>query len=189
MKYLYDLFRYSSRSRPRSSRSPLSGRRLSRLRRRVTSMCARGRELLVYRDRAQRRESEHRSAGLVHRYAGRPYADRYNSDSWKAKRIARGSPVIVWIGSASGRRLSAKRRSSATHRFTSDDRGDSEKYWLARMGLFGPKRAKFDSGQIITIRISPERDLPEGFQSQPGTPAPGLVRRGRQRPNPLTPFP
>src|SRR5258707_12561704 len=25
-----------------------------------------------------------------------------NSDSWKAKRIARGSPVIVWIGSASG---------------------------------------------------------------------------------------
>src|SRR5713226_5480958 len=25
-----------------------------------------------------------------------------NSDSWKAKRIARGSPVIVWIGSATG---------------------------------------------------------------------------------------
>ena len=25
-----------------------------------------------------------------------------NTDSWKAKRIARGSPVIVWIGSASG---------------------------------------------------------------------------------------
>ena len=48
------------------------------------------------------------------------------------------------------------------------------KYWLAWMGLFGPKRARFDSGQIITIRISPERDLPDGFQSQPGTSAPVL---------------
>jgi len=25
-----------------------------------------------------------------------------NSDSWKAKRIKRGSPVIVWLGSATG---------------------------------------------------------------------------------------
>ena len=49
-----------------------------------------------------------------------------------------------------------------------------QKYWLAWLGLFGPKRAKFDSGQIITIRITPARDLPEGFQSQPGTPAPLL---------------
>ena len=49
-----------------------------------------------------------------------------------------------------------------------------EKYILARMGFFGPKRAKFDGGQIVTIRISPVRDLPNGFASSPGTPAPKL---------------
>ena len=50
----------------------------------------------------------------------------------------------------------------------------SEKYFLARIGFFGPKRAKFDDGQIVTIRISPVRDLPDGFASSPGTPAPKL---------------
>ncbi len=47
-----------------------------------------------------------------------------------------------------------------------------KKYLLARIGLFNPKRAEFDAGRIVTIRVSPERDLPEGFQSQPGAPAP-----------------
>ena len=51
------------------------------------------------------------------------------------------------------------------------------KYFLARVGFFGPKRAKFDDGQIVTIRISPVRNLPEGFASSPGTPAPKLDER------------
>lgn len=101
-----------------------------------------------------------------------------NSDSWKAKRIARGSPVIVWIGTADGPAFIGKAeiiRDPAVQ----DQMIEAipKKYWLARMGLFGPKRAKFDAGQIITIRISPERDLPEGFQSQPGTPAPALSEK------------
>ena len=52
-----------------------------------------------------------------------------------------------------------------------------KKYFLARIGLFGPKRAKFESGKIVTIRISPERDLPQGYASQPGTPAPPLEEK------------
>jgi hypothetical protein len=48
------------------------------------------------------------------------------------------------------------------------------KYWLAWLGLFGPKRERFDSGQIVTIRILPERDLSEDFVSAPGTKAPTL---------------
>ncbi|HJY84447.1 MAG TPA: hypothetical protein VKK81_25625 [Candidatus Binatia bacterium] len=52
-----------------------------------------------------------------------------------------------------------------------------QKYFLARLGLFGPKRAKFDAGQIATMRISLERALPEGFQSQPGAPAPALEEK------------
>ena len=102
-----------------------------------------------------------------------------NSDSWKAKRIARGSPVIVWIGSATGPAFIGKAEIVADPQ-VHDQMIEAipRKYWLARMGLFGPKRAKFDSGQIITIRISPERDLPDGFQSQPGTPAPGISEKG-----------
>src|SRR5713101_5929582 len=108
-----------------------------------------------------------------------------NTDSWKAKRIARGSPVIVGIGSRGGPAFIGKAE------FIRDREVQNQmieaiprKYWLARMGLFGPKRVKFDAGQIITIRISPERDLAEGFQSQPGTPAPALSEKAVRQPNP-----
>ncbi|MGC2306443.1 pyridoxamine 5'-phosphate oxidase family protein [Candidatus Binatus sp.] len=100
-----------------------------------------------------------------------------NSDSWKAKRIKRGSPVLIWLGSTTGPAFIGKAE-------IIDDKAiqDSmiekipEKYFLARIGFFGPKRAKFDDGQIITIRISPVRDLPDGFVSSPGTPAPLLAK-------------
>jgi general stress protein 26 len=98
-----------------------------------------------------------------------------NRDSWKAKRIARGSPVIVWIGSSSGPAFIGKAQIVADPAVQNEMiEAIPKKYWLAKMGLFGPKREKFDSGEIVTIRISPERDLPEGFQSQPGTAAPPL---------------
>jgi hypothetical protein len=98
-----------------------------------------------------------------------------NTDSWKAKRIGRGSPVLVWIGSRTGPAFIGKAEFIRDHA-VQDEMIEAipNKYWLARLGLFGPKRARFDSGQIITIRITPERDLPDGFQSQPGTPAPAL---------------
>jgi hypothetical protein len=35
----------------------------------------------------------------------------------------------------------------------------------------------FDQGKILPIVITPVRDLPDGFKSQPGTPAPGLERK------------
>ena len=98
-----------------------------------------------------------------------------NSDSWKAKRIKRGSPVLVWLGSATGPAFIGKAE-------IIDDKAiqDSmiekipEKYFLARIGFFGPKRAKFDDGRVVTIRITPVRYLPDGFASSPGTPAPKL---------------
>jgi hypothetical protein len=98
-----------------------------------------------------------------------------NSDSWKAKRLRRGSPFLVWIGSRTGPAFIGKAE------FVNDPGVQDEmiaaipkKYWLAWFGLFGPKRDRFDSGKVVTIRISPQRDLSEGFQSQPGTPAPTL---------------
>jgi hypothetical protein len=98
--------------------------------------------------------------------------------SWKAKRIKRGSPVIVWIGSRTGPAFIGKAE-LIDDTAVQDEMIEQipKKYFLARIGLFGPKRAKFESGQIVTIRISPERDLPPAYASQPGTPAPPLEER------------
>jgi general stress protein 26 len=98
--------------------------------------------------------------------------------SWKAKRIQRGSPVIVWIGSRTGPAFIGKAE-LIDDKAVQDEMIEQipKKYFLARIGFFGPKRAKFESGQIVTIRISPERDLPQGYSSQPGTPAPPLEER------------
>ena len=98
-----------------------------------------------------------------------------NSDSWKAKRIKRGSPVLVWLGSETGPAFVGKAE-IVQDKAIQDSMIEKipEKYTLARVGFFGPKRAKFDSGEVITIRISPVRDLPDGFTSSPGTPAPKL---------------
>jgi PPOX class probable F420-dependent enzyme len=105
-----------------------------------------------------------------------------NTKSWKARRIRRGSPVLVWIGARTGPAFIGKAE------FVEDKAVQDQmikqipkKYFLARIGLFGPKRAKFDVGQIGTMRISPERDLPEGFQSQPGAPAPALEEKPKSR--------
>ena len=99
-----------------------------------------------------------------------------NTDSWKAKRVRRGSPVIVWMGSRTGPAFVGKAEFE-TDRSVQDQMIERipEKYLLARLGLFGPKRANFDSGKITTIRITPERPLPAGFKSEPGAPAPAVL--------------
>ncbi len=95
--------------------------------------------------------------------------------SWKAKRIRRGSPALVWIGSPTGPAFIGK--AEIVEDKTLQDEvfaGYPRKYLLARIGYARPTRAKLDSGRIIVIRISPARDLPDGFQSAPGTPAPAV---------------
>ena len=96
-----------------------------------------------------------------------------NSNSWKSRRIRRGSPVLVWIGSRNGPAFVGKAEfvnDAATHDYMIEQ--IPKKYWLAWMGFFGPKREKFDSGAIVTIRIAIESDLADGFASQPGSRAP-----------------
>jgi hypothetical protein len=100
--------------------------------------------------------------------------------SWKAKRIKRGSPALIWIGSRTGPALIA--RAEIVTDKTLQDQVIAEypkKYLLARIGFARPSRAKLDSGQIVVIRISPARDLPDGFQSAPGTPAPTLDQNAK----------
>jgi general stress protein 26 len=94
-------------------------------------------------------------------------------ETWKAKRIRRGSPALVWIGSANGPAFIAKAEitndAAAVSKLLTDFHN---KYWQNRVMGVGPSRARFESGERIAIRITPTRDLPDGFTSAPGTPAP-----------------
>jgi hypothetical protein len=94
-------------------------------------------------------------------------------DTWKAKRIKRGSPVLVWIGSATGPAFigSAEITGDAAvqNKILDDFR---KKYMENRVLGVGPSRARFDSGDRVAIKITPAKDLPDGFSSAPGTPPP-----------------
>jgi hypothetical protein len=97
--------------------------------------------------------------------------------TWKAKRIRRGSPAIVWIGKKHGPAFIGKAEISsdpAVSRRIIEDY--PKKYLMVRFGLHKPTQAMFDKGGILSIVITPVRDLPEGFASQPGTPAPSIDR-------------
>jgi hypothetical protein len=104
--------------------------------------------------------------------------------SWKAKRIKRGSPALIWIGDRTGPAFIGKAEIVTDTAVQDQVIADyPKKYWLAWVGFARPSRAKLDSGQIIVIRISPTRDLPDGFQSAPGTPAPLLDEKPQPAPS------
>jgi len=96
-------------------------------------------------------------------------------DRWKAKRIRRGSPVIGWIGSRSGPAFIGKAEitsDQAVVRRIVDD--FPHRYLMVRLGWHVPNQAMFQKGDILAIKITPAHDLPQGFASKPGTPAPSL---------------
>jgi hypothetical protein len=102
--------------------------------------------------------------------------------TWKAKRIHRGSPVIVWIGKRDGPAFIGKAQITNDLRVSNQIVTDyPQKYLLARLGFHRPTREMFDSGQILAIIITPVRDLPTGYTSQPGTPAPKLTEEATDR--------
>ena len=96
-------------------------------------------------------------------------------ESWKVKRVGRGSPALVWIGSEDGPAFIGKAEITKDPTLQARIITDyPEKYLTARVGLFKPTQEKYDKGSNIVIKITPVRDLPEHFTSQPGTPAPSL---------------
>ena len=104
--------------------------------------------------------------------------------SWKARRIKRGSPALVWIGSRTGPAFIGKAEIVQDKKLQDQVIEQyPKKYLLARVGFARPSRAKLDSGQIVVIRISPARDLP-GFSSEPGTRAPTLEEQPKSQPEP-----
>ena len=100
--------------------------------------------------------------------------------SWKAKRIKRGSPAMIWIGARTGPAFIGKAEIVTDTKLQDQVIAEyPKKYLLARIGFARPSRAKLDRSQIVVIRISPTRDLPKGFQSAPGTPAPALDEKAK----------
>jgi general stress protein 26 len=95
--------------------------------------------------------------------------------TWKAKRIRRGSPVLVWIGAPRGPAFIGTARisndSAVIDKILKDFR---QKYWQDRVFGWGPSRSVFERGEELAIKITPVRDLPDGFSSAPGTPPPPL---------------
>src|SRR3984957_4840080 len=80
--------------------------------------------------------------------------------SWKAKRIKRGSPAMIWIGARTGPAFIGKAEitnDQAVERGSITDY--PEKYLMARMGFAKPTQEKFDTGKIVAIKITPVRDL------------------------------
>jgi hypothetical protein len=106
---------------------------------------------------------------------------------WKAKRIRRGSPVLVRIGKRSGPAFIGKAEITddpAVIRSIVEDY--SQKYLIARLGFHRPTPESFSKGERLAIRITPVRDLPEGFFSKPGTPAPHLDGGAANAANPAS---
>lgn len=93
--------------------------------------------------------------------------------SWKDKRIRRGSPAIVWIGGLNGPAFIGKAEITSDAAVVDKILNDYPKKYTMD-ALLGPSRASFQRGDRIAIRITPEKDLPAGFASAPGTPAPAL---------------
>jgi len=95
--------------------------------------------------------------------------------SWKAKRIRRGSPAMIWIGEKDGPAFMARAAIEGDKDSQQEIlQGIPRKYMLARLGIVGPSQKKFDAGTLVVIRLTEVRDLPNGFASEPGTPAPAL---------------
>ena len=69
--------------------------------------------------------------------------------TWKAKRIRRGSPVLVWIGSADGPAFIGKAEitsDAAVQKKILDD--FVGKYWQNRVLGIGPSRAEFTTATV-----------------------------------------
>jgi general stress protein 26 len=91
--------------------------------------------------------------------------------TWKAKRIERGSPVLVWIGQPNGPAFIGK--AEITHDSTLQNKILADfrhKYLQDRLLGMGPSRAEFENGEQLAIKITPLRDLPGGYTSSPGSP-------------------
>ncbi|MEW6269529.1 MAG: pyridoxamine 5'-phosphate oxidase family protein [Thermodesulfobacteriota bacterium] len=82
-------------------------------------------------------------------------------DSWKAKRIARGSPLYIWVGSEEGPFV-VGRAERITDPTVVEHMGEaySDKYWIASLGLFRPRASRVSEGKTIAYRVTLSEGTP-----------------------------
>ncbi len=77
-------------------------------------------------------------------------------DSWKAKRIRRGSPLFVSVAGKRGPFVRMK-----AEIILDGDKAEQlgkvydEKYWIAWLGFFRPSKARNESGKTILLKLTP----------------------------------
>ncbi len=76
--------------------------------------------------------------------------------SYKARRIARGSPIHVWVGDPDGPHFVAKgeilRDPALAERMAPVY---DQKYWISWLGFFRPRPERIRSGKTVIVKISP----------------------------------
>lgn len=77
-------------------------------------------------------------------------------DSWKAKRIAAGSPVYIWVGKEGGPFVQGSAE-PVTDAALIDRMGEAyaQKYWIAWMGLFKPRSSRVTEGKTVAYLVTP----------------------------------
>jgi hypothetical protein len=75
-------------------------------------------------------------------------------DSWKAKRIARGSPVTIRVGSETGPTLVGKATPVTDPAFIDRmGRAYNDKYWIAWLGFFRPRSERVTGGKTVAYLV------------------------------------
>lgn len=77
-------------------------------------------------------------------------------DSWKAKRIRRGSPVFVSVDGKRGPFVKMKAEIVLDGN-KAEQLGEvyDEKYWIAWLGFFRPSKSRNESGKTILLKLTP----------------------------------
>ena len=75
--------------------------------------------------------------------------------SWKAKRIGRGSPLYIWVGSESGPFVVGTAE-KITDPAIIAHMGElyADKYWIAALGFFKPRPDRVSSGKTIAYKVT-----------------------------------
>lgn len=77
-------------------------------------------------------------------------------DTHKARRIAKGSPLLVWVGAADGPHFEGKAEllrdpDLAARMAPVYDR----KYWISWLGFFRPRPARVREGKTVIVKVRP----------------------------------
>jgi general stress protein 26 len=77
--------------------------------------------------------------------------------SWKEKRIARGSPLYIWVGGKDGPYVLGEAK-EATDPELVDRMGKAyaEKYWIAWLGFFKPRSSRVTEGKTKAYLVTLE---------------------------------